>query len=201
MPRSAKATAPPDAADDPRDGEWLLARIAHGETAALTRLYHAWGDRLFSMAYHWLGDEGAAREVLQDCFLGVWKRAGDYSPERAKAFTWCAMILRGLCLDQLRKRQRRIVCSQSLEQADFMALPNDPQGVEDLYFRETIARVRSALGRLDATESESVRAALFDPGTLDQHARRWGVPLGTAKTRVHRAMEKLRSLLRNSDSP
>jgi len=102
---------------------------------------------------------------LQDCFLRVWKRAGDYAPERAKAFTWCAMILRGLCLDCLRKRQRRIVFSNSLEQADFMVVPNDPQGVEDLYFRETISRVRAALAQLDAVESESVRAALFDPQT------------------------------------
>src|SRR5690606_38943994 len=131
MPESAKALQPPAAAAA-RDGEWLLARIALGETAALTQLYHAWGDRLFSLASHWLGDEGAAREVLQDCFLRVWKRAGDYAPDRGKAFTWCAMILRGLCLDGLRKRQRRIVFAPAPDEIDFLAIPKDPQGVEDL---------------------------------------------------------------------
>lgn len=69
-------------------------------------------------------------------------------------------------------------------------------GVEDLFFRETVMRVRSALARLDEAEAESVRAALFDPGTLQDHAQRWGIPLGTAKIRVHRAMLKLRELLR-----
>ncbi len=200
MPRPARAEPPQDAADA-FDGGWLLARIAHGETSALAQLYHVWGDRLFSMACHWLGDEGAAREVLQDCFLRVWKRAGDYAPERCKPFTWCAMILRGLCLDCLRKRRRRITFSHVPDEADFISVPNDPQGVEDLYFRETITRVRAALSQLEPAESESVRAALFDPRTLDEHARRWGVPLGTAKTRVHRAMEKLRALLRNPDEP
>ena len=69
-------------------------------------------------------------------------------------------------------------------------------GVEDLFFRDTVSRVHSALAKLDDPEAASVRAALFDPGTLQDHASRWGVPLGTAKIRVHRAMQKLRELLK-----
>jgi DNA-directed RNA polymerase specialized sigma24 family protein len=65
-----------------------------------------------------------------------------------------------------------------------------------LFFRDTVSRVRTALEMLDETEAETVRVALFDPGTLQDHASRWGVPLGTAKIRVHRAMEKLRHLLK-----
>jgi RNA polymerase sigma-70 factor, ECF subfamily len=68
--------------------------------------------------------------------------------------------------------------------------------VEDLFFRDTVSRVHSALEQLDETEAESIRLALFDPGTLQDHASRWGVPLGTAKIRVHRAMQKLREVLR-----
>ncbi len=44
MPQPARATASHAAAAAARDGEWLLGRIAHGEAAALTELYHAWGD-------------------------------------------------------------------------------------------------------------------------------------------------------------
>jgi len=75
--------------------------------------------------------------------------------------------------------------------------------VEDLFFRDTVSRVRSALGMLDHADAETVRVALFDPGTLQDHAMRWGVPLGTAKVRVHRAMEKLRQLLKKggADEP
>jgi RNA polymerase sigma-70 factor (ECF subfamily) len=62
-----------------------------------------------------------------------------------------------------------------------------------------VSRVREALTRLDDEESESVRSALFDPGTLQDHATRWQVPLGTAKIRVHRAMLKLRKMLTEGD--
>ena len=178
-----------------RDGSRLLARIARRDADALAELYRMWGDRLYSMALHWLKDEGAAKEALQDCLLRVWKKAADFDAEKSSGFTWCAMILRGLCLDFLRKRKRRAAVWLDSELGSALDVPSRG-GVEDLFFRETVMRVRSALGRLDEAEAESVRVALFDPGTLQDHAQRWGIPLGTAKIRVHRAMLKLRELLR-----
>jgi len=194
MSESARAIDA-DGRADAWDGSWLLGRIARRDSDALAELYRMWGDRLYSMALHWTGDEGAAKETLQDCFLRVWKRAGDYDAEKSRGFTWCAMILRGLCLDHLRKRRRRAAVWQDWEKSPALEVPARG-GVEDLFFRDTVSRVHTALGQLDETEAESVRMALFDPGTLQDHASRWGVPLGTAKIRVHRAMLKLRELLK-----
>ena len=179
---------------DVRDGSRLLVRIACRDADALADLYRMWGDRLYSMALHWIKDEGAAREVLQDCFLRIWGKAADFDPEKSRGFTWCAMLLRGLCLDFLRKRRRRSPVWQDWNEGSALQVPSRG-GVEDLFFRETVTRVRSAITRLDSTEAESVCAALFDPGSMQDHARRWGVPLGTAKIRIHRAMLKLRELL------
>jgi RNA polymerase sigma-70 factor (ECF subfamily) len=184
-----------DGRADAWDGSWLLGRIAKRDAEALEELYRMWGDRLFSMALHWVGDEGAAKEALQDCFLRIWKRAGEFDAEKSRGFTWCAMILRGLCLDVLRKKRRRAPVWEDWTKMPMLEVP-DRGGVEDLFFRDTVSRVRTALEMLDETEAETVRVALFDPGTLQDHASRWGVPLGTAKIRVHRAMEKLRQLLK-----
>jgi RNA polymerase sigma-70 factor (ECF subfamily) len=201
MGEKAKASQAEGRADA-WDGSWLLGRIARHDADALAELYRMWGDRLYSMALHWLGDEGAAKEVLQDCFLRVWKRAGDFDPDKSRGFTWCAMILRGLCLDLLRKRGRRAAVRQDWDLRPVLEVPARG-GVEDLFFRETVSRVHRALESLDHDEAESIRLALFDPGTLQDHARRWKVPLGTAKIRVHRAMLKLRELLKKggSDEP
>ena len=176
-------------------GSWLLSRIAQQDADALAELYRMWGDRLYSMALHWIGDEGSAKEVLQDCFLRVWKKADSFDSSKSRGFTWCAMILRGLCLDLLRKRGRRAAVWQDWDLRPVMEVPARG-GVEDLYFRDTVARVRCALDQLDKSDAESIRLALFDPGTLQDHASRWDVPLGTAKIRVHRAMRKLRKLLK-----
>jgi RNA polymerase sigma-70 factor, ECF subfamily len=185
----------PDERAAARDGTWLLSRIGRHDEEALAALYHMWGDRLYSMALHWTGDEGAARETLQDCFLRIWKKSGDFDPSKGRGFTWAAMILRGLCLDHLRKRKRRAGVWQDWENNATLEVPTRG-GVEDLLFRDTVASVKSALALLDESEAESVRLAIFDPGSVQDHADRWGVPLGTAKTRIHRAMEKLRELLK-----
>jgi len=176
------------------DESRLLTRIARRDADALAELYRMWGDRLYSMALHWTKDEGAAREALQDCFLRVWKKARDFDSEKSGGFTWCAMILRGLCLDHLRKRNRRAAVWQDWETSAMLEMPAR-SGVEDLFFRETVIRVRAALAQLDESEAESVNLALFDPGTIQDHASRWGIPLGTAKIRIHRAMLKLREML------
>ncbi len=184
----------PDERASSRDGSRLLTRIARRDADALAELYRMWGDRLYSMALYWIKDEGAAREALQDCLLRVWKKAPDFDSEKSSGFTWCAMILRGLCLDHLRKRKRRAAVWQDWETASMLELPAR-SGVEDLFFRETVTLVRAALAQLDESEAESVRIALFDPGTVQDHASHWGIPLGTAKIRIHRAMLKLREML------
>jgi len=183
-----------DGRADAWDGSWLLGRIARRDAEALAELYRLWGDRLYSMALHWIGDEGAAREVLQDCFLRIWRKAGDFQAGKSRGFTWSAMILRGLCLDHLRKKRRRAAVWHDWDARPALEVPARG-GVEDLFFRETVGRVRRALLELDEVEAESVRLAIFDPGTLQDHASRWGIPLGTAKIRVHRAMVKLRGIL------
>lgn len=193
MGEPAKMIDPEERAHS-RDGSRLLTRIARRDAEALAELYRMWGDRLYSMALHWIKDEGAAREVLQDCLLRIWKKAPDFDPEKSSGFTWCAMILRGLSLDHLRKRKRRAAVWQDWDTASMLEMPAR-SGVEDLFCRETVMRVRTALAQLDEAESESVRMALFDPGTVQDHASRWGIPLGTAKIRIHRAMLKLREML------
>ncbi len=177
-------------------GTHLLRRIAEGDEAALDALYHAIGDRLFSMAFHWLRDHGRASEALQDTFLRIWKKAANYDAARSNPFTWCAMILRGICLDSLRKQRRapRLLDDLSRD-TDLLSTIASHDGLGDLLFRDTVTRVREALQRLDPEERQSLEAALFDPAPNRELAERWQIPIATAKTRIHRAMLKLRQLL------
>lgn len=190
---------PPPTALPTWQGTHLLRRIALGEESALEALHHAIADRLFSMALHWLRDEGCASEALQDTFLRIWKKAGEYDAARSNPFTWCTMILRGICLDMLRKRRRipRLLGDLSPD-SDLLPRLAVHDGLDDLFFHDTVRRVREAIATLTATERETLEAAIFDPAPNRELAERWQQPLAAVKTRIHRAMLKIRELLSES---
>ena len=186
-------------------GVQLLWRIAEREEAALEDLCKATSDRLYSMALHWLRDEGAAREAVQDCYLRIWKKAATYDPDRSQPFTWCVMILRGLCLDHLRKARRfPQLLDDVVDGVDgashFLRHAPEQDGVADLLFHDSVSHVLTAVAALSKADQDLINSALFDPATNVQLATRWELPVGTVKTRIHRAMEKLRHLLRKSNT-
>lgn len=177
----------------PSVGEALLQGIAQADPGALESLYQLCGDRFYSMARHIVQDDGAAREITQDCFVRIWQRAATYDPAAASPFTWCVMLLRGLCLDHLRRIGRRLPAA-SVESPPEISCPKPP--LADLHLHETLQVVRKGLATLTPQEQEAIHAALFDPATCSDLATRWGIPMGSVKTRIHRAMEKLRAFVR-----
>lgn len=117
MPRESSSSGEPETATalPGWQGTMLLRGIANQKEESLEALYRACGDRFYSMALHWVRDEGMALEVVQDCFVRIWKKADRYDPARSAPFTWCCMILRGICLDHLRKNRRNPILLVSEE--------------------------------------------------------------------------------------
>ena len=179
--------------------ESLLLRMAARDEAALTEFYAIMADRLYSMALRMLDDREAAAEALQDAMVRVWQTAARFDPARGDGFTWSSMILRGLCLDRLRRRQRE-KSGRASHSAEELAA-GAPAGLEDLFFRETITLVQQALESLDAADGDCLRAALFRPETTAEYAAALGLSTGALKVRIHRAMQRLRALLQPLTPP
>ena len=180
-------------------GIHLLKKIAAKDEDAVKRLYLAIGDRLFAMALHWVQDRELAKEAVQDTILRIWDTADRYDPARSQPFTWCAMILRGKCLDLIRKQSRKPLLVDDLENGEkLLDHQSSNDGLADIMFHDSISQVRQALASLDEHEKLVIRDALFDPASNSQLAERWQVPIGTVKTKIHRAMSKLRLSLRQN---
>jgi RNA polymerase sigma-70 factor, ECF subfamily len=174
------------------DLERLLQRMAAGEQQALTEFHRLMADRLYSMARRMLEDDAAAADALQDCLVRVWQAAGRFDPNLGDAFTWVAMLLRGVCLDQLRSRTRRHRRNDIGGQLLVDAAPGE---LEDLFFRETIQLVRQAMAALAQGEREMLETALFSQESPTEVASRMSLTPGNLKVRTHRAMQRLRNLL------
>jgi RNA polymerase sigma-70 factor (ECF subfamily) len=203
MPRRRHAQSPPPAprsAAEAMDSACrqlglseLLLRMAARDETALTEFHAIMADRLYSMALRMLDDREAAAEVLQDAMVRLWNSATRFDPERGDGFTWSAMILRGLCLDRLRRRRRELPGAVNELTAEIPS--GTPGGMEDLFFRETITLVQRAMESLEPAERDCLRTALFHPDSTAEHAAALGLSAGALKVRIHRAMQRLRALL------
>ena len=166
--------------------------------AALSKkLYQVYSNPLYSYAFKMLGDQGESEEVLQDTFVRLWKKAAKFRPDASKPFTWTIMILRGLCLDRLRKRNVR----SRVSVVEVSIIENMPvagnKGIERLHFSELTRKVRKALHALNEEERRCVDLAIFGDATHPEIAEKLGQPLGTVKSRIRRGLIKLREHLKD----
>ena len=176
---SYRATRSPEEQDSS-----FLHRIADGDESALTALYDQWSGRVHTIAFWILKDLDDAEDVVEETFWQVWRTAGQFDRARASAAAWLSMIARSRALDRLRARRRRL--ERTAEASRDMTEAVEPEPVE------TTPLLAQALEALPLEQREALRLAFFDGLSHAEIAARTAQPLGTIKTRIRLAMEKLR---------
>ncbi len=179
----------------------LLKAISDGSSAALSELYDRYGRLVYSLAYQVNGDSGTAEEVTQEVFLQVWHKAATYQSEQGKVLSWLASVARHRAIDALRRKNARPEGHrlewQDGDEPDLV----DPASVEeDAELSLRGAAVRRALTQLPEEQRHALALAFFSGMTHQEISDTTGEPLGTVKTRIRLAMQKLRELLRDESS-
>ncbi len=184
------------------DDEVLLGLIAHRRAEALSALYDRYGRLVFSLALNSVGSPAAAEEITQDVFLRVWERANTYRAEKAKVSTWLTSIARYRSIDILRRRSARPE-QHSVRWADVAPadMPREDETEAAVELSLQRQRVREAIAELPEEQQQVLALAYFQGYTHRQISDALGQPLGTVKTRIRLAMQKLRSTLQNEESP
>lgn len=178
------------------DDTQLIKRIVQAQSDALHELYDRYNRLVFSVACAIVGDNNVAEEITLDVFVQVWKHAATYKPDRAKVSTWLIAITRHHAIDILRWQKSRPE-SDSLNW-EGISLHNGPIAhslEENLELTVQRQKVREALDQLPDDQREALRLAYFRGYTQAQIAEALQQPLGTIKTRIRLAMQKLRKLL------
>ena len=170
-----------------------LARIPGGDRAALQTVYRLASAKLFGVALRILGERSAAEDVLQDVFETVWRKAGDFDAGRASPMTWLIAITRNRAIDRLRATKT----SRQMSPIDEAHEVADTAPIADsaLENAQKHARLHGCLDTLANDERAALRGAFFDGNTYEDLAARTNVPLATMKSRIRRAMIKLKSCL------
>lgn len=156
-------------------------------------LYDRFSRQAFGLAYRILGDGPSAEDVVQDAFLSVWRQAERIDTARGKLQSYVLTLVHHRAIDVLRSRKGMAA----------RQLPDDPAEIEkdtpDFTERVLTAiegeAVRKALIELPEEQRQVIEMAYYQGLTHVEIADAQGLPLGTVKSRLRLAMEKMRGLL------
>lgn len=168
----------------------LLARVAHRQdTDAFATLFEHFGPRVKAFLIKSGADPALAEECAQDVMVTVWNKAAQFDPSRASVATWVFTIARNRRIDMLRRDRRP-------EPEDLPWGPEpEPDQVDALVLQQESERLITALAELPERQREMIERAYFGDLTHNEIAEETGLPLGTIKSRIRLALERLRHSL------
>jgi RNA polymerase sigma-70 factor (ECF subfamily) len=183
-----------DRFDEQLDDAALMARIQNGDDAALGGLYDRHGGRAYSLAFAILRNGHDAEDAVARAFAQVWSGRDRYDPAQGAFSGWLSTIVRSRALDLYRARQRRTrAYGAAREAGDPGWHPLGPD--EQAEAKETRRIVVAALLRLPEDQRQPLALAYFRGMSHSEIAIALELPLGTVKTRIRSAMQRLRDQL------
>ena len=174
----------------------LLKAIAAKDEASLALLYDRYRVILFGLLMRILNNREEAEDVLQEVFLQVWRKAGDFDENRGRPFTWLVTLGRSRGIDRLRTLAAR---DRVAEAGAREASEEVSDAATDAFKSEQRGLVTNALAQLPDEQKRPIILAYFDGLSQSEIATRLGTPLGTVKTRMRTGLMKLRELLAGKD--
>ena len=164
----------------------VLQRFRIGDESAIKAVYDRFGGPVFAVSMSILGESGLAADATQQTFIKAWRAASTYDPERSFG-PWIYAIARRTAIDIYRKRARVVVS----DKVDVVSMGPELETVWEVF------EVRAALDQLPDEERQVVKLSHFDGLTHLEIADQLGVPVGTVKSRSHRAHQRLLVLLKH----
>lgn len=185
----AIAERPLDRADLSEQTRWMLAVRDTGDREAFARLFDFFAPRVKAMAMRGGAPAALAEEIAQDAMLRVWRSAGQFDPARAQVSGWVYQIARNRQIDLARRMPRAVF-------EEVVAPWTDADVGSALALEQETAQLRRALAALPPEQRDMVEKAYLGELTHQEISRETMLPLGTVKSRLRLALERLRHELR-----
>lgn len=170
--------------------ELLVLYCQEGDAAALASLIERWQPRLTRLAWRLTADREAAHDLVQDAWISIVRgihRLNDPASFRA----WAYRIMRNKCADWIRRRIVRRDAAQEIRETAVSARGNETHEGES----EDALELRRALSHMPDEQRATLSLHYLDGMSLAEIATVFGVPLGTVKSRLHHARNKLKQTL------
>jgi RNA polymerase sigma-70 factor (ECF subfamily) len=177
--------------DEPGSDARLMSAFRARDERAAGSLYDRFASRIYGLGIVMLGNDQAAEDLVQDTFVKLWRSADRFDPDRGRLETWVLLTARSLAIDTLR---RRVLETRSLRELGPIPARDPSPGPDDLAATADLAaRARRAMASLSPEQRSALELAYFGGRTTAEVAALEGIPQGTAKTRIHAALLRLRA--------
>jgi len=181
--------APTGASDDLSN---LLSRIATRDAAAFAALYKQTNAKLYGVVARILTRGDAAADALQEVYVRIWEKAGEFDPLKGSPLAWMATIVRNRALNEVR-RVRPVSLEDQPEGFEPAAEEIDPLAARER--SEGLTALVDCLKALDEEKRAIVLLAYYRGSSREALAKRFGRPVSTIKTWLHRSLAQLRDCL------
>jgi RNA polymerase sigma-70 factor, ECF subfamily len=178
----------------------VVAAVAAGETAALAELYDSTVAKVHTLVKAIVRSAADAEEVTCDVYLQAWQTASQFDASRGTVMAWLLMMARSRALDSLRRQRSRARLFD--EQSTHEQLPDLTESVSPermLILFQTGSAVHTALEELPPERRRLIGLAFFDDLSHAEIAELTGLPIGTIKSHLRRALHTLRGALYSAE--
>lgn len=175
-------------------GSLVSAIAKRQDRAAFSALFEFFAPRIKAFMLRSGASEAGAEELAQETMLAVWRKAALFDPASAGAAAWIFTIARNLRIDAHRRERRGGMIETSDVEIEFQ-IDDSPQPDALLATTQSEERVRSALTKLSDDQMRVVELSFFEEKAHAEIAQILGIPLGTVKSRLRLALNRLRNLL------
>jgi RNA polymerase sigma-70 factor (ECF subfamily) len=175
-------------------GRLIEAVATRQDRAAFAQLFEHFAPRIKTFMRRSGASEGSADELAQETLLAVWRKAALFESTSAGAAAWIFTIARNLRIDALRRERRSSTHETSEVGAEFQ-VDESPQPDSLVAAAQAEDRVRAALAELSDEQMHVIELAFYEEKAHAEIAQILQIPLGTVKSRLRLAMNRLRNLL------
>jgi len=175
--------------------EWMRAVAGSGDRTAFAALFRHFAPRLKSFLVRSGTGDALAEELAQEAMVQLWRRAASFDPARAQVSTWLYTIVRNLRIDHHRRRTGVVDDRGELDETDTLIADAEAQPEALLLAAQRERGVRRALAALPPEQAEVLRLSFYEEHAHAAIATNLGIPLGTVKSRIRRAVAQLRQLV------
>jgi len=172
----------------------LLARTAAQDREAFAELYRRTSAKLLGIALRILRRRDLADDLLQEIYVKIWERAGDFNASRGSAITWMSTITRNRAIDEIRRKG--MVAIDDLPEG-FEAAGDSPDPLAGRERSEQLQGLLACLQELDPQKRIIVLLAYYNGTSREALSQRFDTPVPTIKTWLHRSLAQLRQCLKS----